>query len=82
MGVSGVEAIAQGLLSALPPGTPAAVIQDATLPRQRQVGTTLGELAATIAREGLGSPSVIVVGDVVAGVAAAAGAARREQRAR
>ncbi len=71
MGVSGIEAIAPGLLQGLPAATPAAVIQHASLPQQRQVGTTLGALAATITREGLGSPSVIVVGDVVAGVAAA-----------
>ena len=31
--------------------------------------TTLGQLHATIEREGLASPSVIVVGDVVRGVA-------------
>ena len=72
MGVSGIEAITQGLLQGLSARTPAAVIQHASLPRQRHVGTTLGELAATIAREGLASPSVIVVGDVMAGVAAAA----------
>jgi uroporphyrin-III C-methyltransferase len=71
MGVSGVAHIQQGLLSALPPGTPAAVIQHASLPTQRHVGTTLGELARTVEREGLGSPSVIVVGDVMAGLAAA-----------
>ncbi|MFY8103687.1 MAG: uroporphyrinogen-III C-methyltransferase [Ramlibacter sp.] len=71
MGVSGIDGIAQGLLQGLPASTPAAVIQHASLPQQRHVGTTLGDLAATIAREGLGSPSVIVVGDVMAGVAAA-----------
>jgi uroporphyrin-III C-methyltransferase len=71
MGVSGIEGIAQGLLQGLPASTPAAVIQHASLPQQRHVGTTLGDLAATIAREGLGSPSVIVVGDVMAGVATA-----------
>ena len=71
MGVSGIDGIAQGLLQGLPVSTPAAVIQHASLPQQRHVGTTLGDLAATIAREGLGSPSVIVVGDVMAGVAAA-----------
>lgn len=71
MGMSGIEGIAQGLLQGLPAGTPAAVIQHASLPQQRHAGTTLGDLAATIARDGLGSPSVIVVGDVMAGVSAA-----------
>jgi uroporphyrin-III C-methyltransferase len=41
------------------------------------VVTTLGELAATIAREALASPSVIVVGDVIGSVAAAAESMRR-----
>jgi uroporphyrin-III C-methyltransferase len=79
MGVSGVEHIQQGLLSALPASTPMAVIQHASLPQQRHAGATLGALAATIAREGLGSPSVIVVGDVMQGIAAAAQAPRQER---
>jgi uroporphyrin-III C-methyltransferase len=72
MGVSSAGRIQQDLLSGLPPATPVAVVQKASLPQQRHAVTTLGELAATIARDGLGSPSVIVVGDVVRGVAAAA----------
>lgn len=72
MGVSSAERIQHDLLSGLPPATPVAVVQKASLPQQRHAVTTLGELAATIARDGLASPSVIVVGDVVRGVAAAA----------
>jgi uroporphyrin-III C-methyltransferase len=71
MGVSSAARIQQDLLTGLPPATPIAVVQHASLPDQRHAVTTLGELAATIAREGLASPSVIVVGDVVQGVAAA-----------
>lgn len=71
MGVSGVREIQHGLLQGLPGSTPVGVIQHASLPQQRHVGSTLDELPATIAREGLGSPSVIVVGHVMAGVAAA-----------
>ena len=70
MGVSGAHHIQQQLLTGLPPDTPAAVVQCATLPDQRHVLTTLGELAAAIEREQLGSPAVIVVGDVLQGVAA------------
>ncbi len=77
MGVSGSREIQQGLLQGLPSSTPVGVIQHASLPQQRQVGTTLGQLAATIEREGLGSPSVIVVGDVMAGIAAASQDQRR-----
>jgi uroporphyrin-III C-methyltransferase len=81
MGVSGIDAIAQSLLQGLPAHTPAAVIQHASLPQQRHVGTTLGALAATLVREGLGSPAVIVVGDVMAGVAAAAHPQRQQRHA-
>lgn len=70
MGVSGARQVQEQLLSGLPADTPAAVVQRATLPDQREVLTTLGELAATIEREQLGSPAVIVVGDVLQGVAA------------
>ena len=71
MGVSSAERIQQDLLTGLPPQTPVAVVQRASLPDQRHAVTTLGQLAATIAREALASPSVIVVGDVVRGVALA-----------
>lgn len=72
MGVSGAARIQQELLTALDAATPAAIVHKATLPGQRQVLTTLGELQATIAREALASPAVIVVGDVLRGVAALA----------
>lgn len=71
MGVSGAAGIQDELLSGLPASTPVAVIQHVSLPAQRHAVTTLGQLHATIVREGLGSPSIIVVGDVVSGVAAA-----------
>lgn len=71
MGVSGAERIQNELLTGLPASTPVAVIQNATLATQRHIRTTLGELAAAIGESGLASPSVIVVGDVVSGIAAA-----------
>ncbi len=74
MGVSGVERIQADLLHGLPASTPVAVIQNASLPSQRHAITTLGRLAATVRREQLASPSVIVVGDVVKGAAALAAA--------
>ncbi|MDP1780510.1 MAG: uroporphyrinogen-III C-methyltransferase [Hydrogenophaga sp.] len=70
MGVSGSQQIQTELLTGLPAHTPVAVIQHATLPQQRHAITTLGQLRATIEHEGLGSPAVIVVGDVVSGIAA------------
>jgi uroporphyrin-III C-methyltransferase len=71
MGVSGAARIQEDLLTALPASTPVAVVQRASLPDQRHAFTTLGELYTTIAREQLASPSVIVVGDVIGGVAIA-----------
>ncbi|GKT26314.1 uroporphyrinogen-III C-methyltransferase [Acidovorax sp. SUPP3334] len=73
MGVSSAAHIQQELLTGLPASTPVVVIQHVSLPQQRHAVTTLGELHATIEREQLASPSVIVVGDVVSGVAAARG---------
>ncbi|MDP1687013.1 uroporphyrinogen-III C-methyltransferase [Hydrogenophaga sp.] len=70
MGVSGSQQIQAELLTGLPSHTPVAVIQHATLPQQRHAVTTLGQLRATIDHERLGSPAVIVVGDVVSGIAA------------
>ncbi len=75
MGVSGVGRIQSDLLTGLPADTPVAVIQNASLPNQRQVVTSLGQLAEAVEREQLASPSVMVVGDVLRGVAMAQQAA-------
>ena len=72
MGVKNCVHIQAGLLTALPAQTPAAVIQNASLPQQRHAVTTLGQLRQTIEREALASPSIIVIGDVLRGLAAAA----------
>ncbi len=71
MGLSGAANIQQELLSGLPAGTPVAVVENASLATQRHVVTTLGRMQATIAREQMASPCVIVVGDVLSGLAAA-----------
>ena len=70
MGVSKAQHIQDGLLTGLPGGTPVAVVQNASLAEQRHTLCTLSELQHTMAREQLGSPSVIVVGDVLRGLAA------------
>ena len=70
MGVRGAATIQDELLHGLPAHTPVAIIQSATLPTQRHALCTLGELQATILREKLASPSVIVVGDVLQGLLA------------
>ena len=71
MGISRAARIQAGLLTALPADTPVAVIERASLPAQRQCVTRLGDLLADLRQCGLGSPAVVVVGDVVRGVAAA-----------
>lgn len=48
-----------------PASTPVAVIQSATSASQNQLITTLGDLPAALEASGLGSPSIIVVGEVV-----------------
>jgi uroporphyrin-III C-methyltransferase len=70
MGVSGAAHIQAELLHGLGEHTPVAIIQNASLPTQRHAVCTLGELTATLAREGLASPSVMVVGDVMSGLLA------------
>ncbi len=72
MGVSGAAEIEAGLLQGLHADTPVAIIQNASLPTQRHAACTLQTLQATIRHEQLASPSVIVVGDVVLGLQAAA----------
>ena len=72
MGVSGAEHIQNELLGGLPADTPVAVIQNASLPGQRHIATTLARLSTDVKLAGLASPSVIVVGDVVKGLAQAA----------
>ncbi|MDB5732977.1 MAG: uroporphyrin-III C-methyltransferase [Variovorax sp.] len=81
MGVAGAAHLQRELLHGLPGDTRAAVIQDASLPRQRHVATTLAKLQEDIARARLGSPAVIVIGDVLRGLAAA-GSLPRQAAAR
>ena len=65
MGVSGADMIQTELLTGLPPHTPVAIIENASLPHQRQALTQLDQLTHTLQTTGLKSPSVLVVGDVV-----------------
>jgi uroporphyrin-III C-methyltransferase len=61
------------LLTGLPAHTPVAVVQHASLPQQRHAVCTLGSLTDTLYAQQLGSPSVIVVGDVLVGMQALEG---------
>ena len=66
MGVARCRQIQAALLAGGKAGsTPVAVIQSATGAGQTQLLTTLADLADDLAVSGLGSPSIIVIGDVV-----------------
>lgn len=69
MGVSSIEHIQAGLLQGLPGQTPVAIVQRASLPQQRHATTTLADMAHTLHAQHLGSPSVLVIGDVLQGLA-------------
>lgn len=66
MGLSGLAAIcAQLVAHGLPAGWPAAVVAQGTLASQRVVCATLATLADEVVREGLASPCLTIVGEVV-----------------
>ena len=65
MGVSGAEMIQNELLTGLPADTPVAIIENASLPHQRQALTQLDQLTYMLQETGLKSPSILVVGNVV-----------------
>jgi uroporphyrin-III C-methyltransferase len=67
MGVRRLAEVAAALLAAgLPAETPAAAIQNGTLPEQASVVSTIAFLARDVAARGIASPAVVVVGAVVA----------------
>lgn len=66
MGVARCREIQSALLAGGKSGeTPVAVIQSATGAAQAQLITTLQQLPDALAQSGIGSPAIIVVGDVV-----------------
>lgn len=66
MGIANLSQIVAELLAAgLPPTLPAAAIQHGTLPQQRSIVTTLAELPAAVQAHGIGSPAIMIIGDVV-----------------
>jgi uroporphyrinogen III methyltransferase/synthase len=65
MGVKRLPENAAALIAAgRDPGEPAAAIERGTWPGQRTFVATLGTIAETVAREGVGAPALIVVGAV------------------
>jgi uroporphyrinogen III methyltransferase/synthase len=67
MGVERLDGIARALVDGGRPGTtPAALVQEASTPRQRTVTGTLATIAAVAAATQINNPALFVVGDVVA----------------
>src|SRR3954454_2659813 len=66
MAVAYLRPIADTLMAAgRAPTTPAVVIENASLPQQRILRTTLSALADDAEREGVNPPAVVVIGEVV-----------------
>ncbi len=66
MGVGNLPRIARRLMeNGRPPKTPVAVIRRGTVPEQKTVTGTLGDIARRAEEAGMTPPAVIVVGDVV-----------------
>ncbi|HEX3737836.1 MAG TPA: uroporphyrinogen-III C-methyltransferase [Solirubrobacterales bacterium] len=67
MGVKRLGENAAALIAAgRDPGQAAAAVERGTWPGQRTVSATLGTIAATVEREGVGAPALIVIGPVAA----------------
>ena len=78
MGMGRLNELSAGLIGAgMPAGTPAAVVHLAWTPQQRTVRATVGTIARRCAAEQIGSPAVIVIGDVAVGLDALADAGDR-----
>jgi uroporphyrin-III C-methyltransferase len=70
MGVQSAAKLQQALLQGLPPDTPVAVVENASQACQRQALGQLQGLQQLLAQEQLGSPAIIIVGDVLTGLQA------------
>ena len=67
MGIANLPRIVAGLLEAgMAASMPVAVIQDGTLATQRGLVAPLGRAVAAVDTAGLGSPAIVVVGEVAA----------------
>jgi uroporphyrinogen III methyltransferase/synthase len=65
MGIRGLAEIASGLVEeGRDAAEPVAVVERGTLPEQRVVRGTLGDIAKLVEQEGIQAPAVTVVGDV------------------
>lgn len=66
MGMTNLKMISEKLIAhGRPAETPVAVVQWATLPRQKTLTGRLDEIAALVAEAGIEPPAVIIIGEVV-----------------
>lgn len=66
MGVAVSAVLSRRLIEAgRPASTPAAIIENASLPTERRIFTTLDQLAPAISQAGIKGPAAIIIGDVV-----------------
>ena len=70
MGVKHAAELQRELCQGLPGHTPVAIVQNASLPHQRHAVCILSDLCDTLTQQALGSPSVMVIGDVLQGLLA------------
>ena len=67
MGHKALDALCRNLVAnGLPAATPAAMIENGTLPRQRVVRARLDRIAATVDAARLEGPALLIIGAVVA----------------
>src|SRR5690606_15497929 len=67
MGVSNLEQVQTGLIEGgLPESTPVAMIENASLPQQRECRSQLGVMCTDAAAFRLKSPAILVIGEVAA----------------
>jgi uroporphyrin-III C-methyltransferase len=75
MAMQRLPQLCAGLQSALPASTPAALVQSASTAQERRLISSLGAIVAEAQATGMGSPAVLIVGDVLQGCAAMAASA-------
>jgi uroporphyrin-III C-methyltransferase len=67
MGLRRLQEISYSLMEAgMKPETPACAIENGTLKTQREVFSTLRDLARDVLEKKIGGPAIVVIGDVVA----------------
>jgi uroporphyrin-III C-methyltransferase len=74
MGVAQLDAIVSGLAASLPLHTPAALVQDASLPHERRLVSTLARVASDARAQHIASPAVLIIGDVLTSLSASSNA--------